>query len=135
VQGWRYQLSVFGSVVTAVVSAGAADLDDTWVAAWSEPDEAAREQMVRRVATPDVRMRDRFSLLDGISDVLPHIAGAQRNMPGIRLQRRGDVRQSQGTLLVDWVALGPDGAQRGTGSNVFDLNPDGLIDSVTGFWG
>ena len=135
VQGWRYQLSVFGSVVAAVVSAGAADLVDTWFAAWSEPDEAAREQMVRRVATPDVRMRDRFSLLDGISDVLPHIAGAQRNMPGIRLQRRGDVRQSQGTLLVDWVALGPDGAQRGTGSNVFDLNPDGLIDSVTGFLG
>jgi len=135
VQGWRYQLSVFGNVVADVVSTGAADLVDAWFKVWREPNEAAREQTLAKLATRGVRVRDRYSVLDGIADLSPHIAASQRFMPGIRLERRGEVRHCQGTLLVDWVALGPDGAQRGTGSNVFDLNPDGLIDSVTGFWG
>jgi uncharacterized protein YndB with AHSA1/START domain len=135
VQGWRYQLSVFGNVVADVVSTGAADLVDAWFKVWGEPNEAAREQTLAKLATRGVRVRDRYSVLDGIADLSPHIAASQRFMPGIRLERRGEVRHCQGTLLVDWVALGPDGAQRGTGSNVFDLNPDGLIDSVTGFWG
>lgn len=135
VQGWRYQLSVFGNVVADVVSAGATDLVDTWFASWSEPDEAAREKTLARLATPGVRVRDRYSLLDGLGDLLPHIAASQRFMPGIRLQRRGDLRQCQGTLLADWIAVGPDGASRGAGTTVFDLNADGLIESVTGFWG
>lgn len=135
VQGWRYQLSVFGNVVADLVSAGAADLVDAWFKVWAEPSEAAREQTLAKLVTRSVRVRDRYSVLDGIADLSPHIAASQRFMPGIRLERRGEVRHCQGTLLVDWVALGPDGATRGTGSNVFDLDPDGLIDSVTGFWG
>jgi uncharacterized protein YndB with AHSA1/START domain len=134
VQGWRYQLSVFGNVVGDVVSAGAADLVDAWFKVWAEPNEAAREQTLAKLATRGVRFRDRYSVLDGIADLSPHIAASQRFMPGIRLERRGEVRRCQGTLLVDWVALGSDGASRGAGTTVFDLNADGLVDSVTGFW-
>ena len=80
-------------------------------------------------------MRDRFSLLDGLDDVMAHIAASQRFMPGVTLTRVGDVRHCQGTVLADWTAAGADGQPRGRGTNVFTFAPDGRIASVTGFWG
>ena len=35
----------------------------------------------------------------------PHLAAAQRFMPGIRLVRTGVVRQCQGTAIADWKAV------------------------------
>lgn len=135
VQGWRYQLSVFGNVAADLVSANAAATVDAWFEAWAERDAAARERTLQTIASIDVRFRDRVSLLDGIADLVPHIGAAQRFMPGIRLQRDGEIRHCQGTLLADWLAAGPDGTARARGTNVFTLRPDGLIVDVVGFWG
>jgi hypothetical protein len=88
-----------------------------------------------RVAAADVRFRDRFSLVDGLGDLLPHLAAARRFMPGLRLERTGDVRHCQGTALADWRALTADGQERGRGTNVFTFDSDGRIAAVTGFWG
>jgi uncharacterized protein YndB with AHSA1/START domain len=132
VQGWRYQLSVFGNVVADELHAGASAAVDAWFAAWVEPDAAARERLLAGGVTPGVRFRDRVSLIDGLADLVPHIGAAQRFMPGIRLERDGDVRQCQGTVLADWSAVGPDGQVRLRGTNVFVLDEDGRIESVTG---
>jgi uncharacterized protein YndB with AHSA1/START domain len=134
-QGWRYQLSVFGNLVANEVLAGAADLVDSWFAAWSEPDAATRDAVLTRIAAPDVRFRDQFSLVDGLSDVRPHLAAVHRFMPGMRITRVGGVRHCQGTVLADWVATGVDGQERGRGTNVFVFSPVALVESVTGFWG
>jgi hypothetical protein len=88
-----------------------------------------------RVAASEVRFRDRFSLVDGMADLLPHLAAARRFMPGLRLRRVGDVRHCQGTVLADWIAVAADGQERGRGSNVFTFDADGRIEAVTGFWG
>ncbi len=135
VQGWRYQLSLFANVVADDTHANAGALVDGWFAAWAEPDEATRNATLSSIASPGVRMRDRFSAIEGLDDVTKHIAAAQRFMPGMRLQRNGDVRHCQGTVLAAWTAAGPDGAPRGQGTNVFTLGADGRIESVTGFWG
>ena len=134
VQGWRYQLSLFGNVVADLVNASAADTVDAWFAAWSETSEDTRRQRLSSIASPNVRFRDRFSLLDGLDDLVPHISATQRFMPGLHLRRQGDIRHCQGTLLVDWAAVAADGSERGSGTNVFALRADGLIESVTGFW-
>jgi hypothetical protein len=52
----------------------------------------------------------------------------------MHLKRRGDVRHCQGRLLVEWIATSAAGEERGSGQNVFTLDPDGLIEDVTGFW-
>jgi uncharacterized protein YndB with AHSA1/START domain len=135
VQGWRYQLSLFANVVTDEVHGDAERIVDTWFAAWAEPNDAARQRALASVATPDVRMRDRFSCIDGIDELTHHLAAAQREMPGLRLQKSGTVRHCQGTVLADWTAVGPDGQPRAQGTNVFALTPEGRIESVTGFWG
>jgi hypothetical protein len=55
-------------------------------------------------------------------------------MPGMRLERRGDIRHCQARVLADWVALGADGQERGRGTNLFVLDADSRIAEVTGFW-
>jgi uncharacterized protein YndB with AHSA1/START domain len=134
VQGWRYQLSLFANVVLDERHAGAAGAVDGWFAAWSEPDEPAREELLRKIAAPGVEFRDRFSLVAGLDDLLPHLAARHRFMPGLRLRRVGEVRHCQGTALADWVAVAADGQERGRGTNVFLLDADGRIESATGLW-
>jgi uncharacterized protein YndB with AHSA1/START domain len=134
VQGWRYQLSVFGNVVADLVHADAANRVDAWFALWSEQDQDARAATLARIASPEVRFRDRFSMIDGAADLVPHIGAAQRFMPDMHLRRQGDVRHCQGTVLADWIAAGSDGQVRSGGTNVFTLRGDGLIEAVTGFW-
>jgi hypothetical protein len=134
VQGWRYQLAVFGNVVLDEANAGAAAKVDDWFRGWAEPDAAARERLFAGLASTDVQFKDRFSHLDGLSDLLPHVTAAQRFMPGLRLQRDGEVRHCQGTVLADWTATAADGQPRGRGTNVFVVGGDGKFTSVTGFW-
>jgi uncharacterized protein YndB with AHSA1/START domain len=134
VQGWRYQLSLFANVVANEVHADPAARVDAWFAAWSERDEQAVDAALATIASPDVRVRDRFSCLAGAADVTEHIRAWQRFMPGMRLTREGDVQHCQGQVLANWIATGPDGKERGRGTNVFAFDADGRIDSVTGFW-
>ena len=133
IQGWRYQLSLFSTIVSDEVHSGAREIVDAWFEAWAERDANRREQTLARIVAPDVTFRDRFSNIDGLVDLLPHIGAAQRFMPGIRMQRSGDVRQCQGTAVADWVALTNDGHERARGLNVFVFGANGRIQAVTGF--
>ncbi len=133
VQGWRYQLSLFANVVMDHLHANPAALADAWFAAWSaEP--AIAEMQIRALAAANLTMRDRFSALEGVDDVLAHIAAARRFMPDIVMQRNGPVRHCQGMVLADWTAGSVDGQPRASGTNVFVLDGRGRIEAVTGFW-
>lgn len=127
-QGWRFQLSVFGNVVADENFANAAAIVDRWFAAWADPDAAAREAAFAELAEPSIVFRDRYSMLAGVAELLPHAAAAQRFMPGVRMQRQGDVRHCQGIVLAEWSA-GPM-----SGTSVFQFAPSGKLAAVTGFW-
>ena len=95
---------------------------------------ATREAAVGRIAAPAIRFRDRYSLVAGLEDLHAHLAAVHRFMPGMRIERVGAARHCQGVAVVDWVARGPDGAERGRGQNVFTLGGDGRIVDVVGLW-
>ena len=133
-QGWRYQLSVFANLVADQMLGDAGVHVDAWFAAWSEPDAARRKQHLDGAVSPEVRFRDRFSLVEGRADLDPHLAAVHVFMPGHRLERSGAVRQCQGTALADWRMSGPDGAEKGRGTNVFVFDADGRIADVVGIW-
>src|SRR5580692_8604273 len=46
IQGWRFQLSLFGNAVANEVYADAAGAVDVWFAAWVVADEKARQEML-----------------------------------------------------------------------------------------
>jgi uncharacterized protein YndB with AHSA1/START domain len=133
IQGWRFQLSLFANVVANEVYAGAAGAVDAWFAAWTIADERTRQESLAPIVAPGIRFHDRFSLLDGLPDLMAHIGAALRFMPGIALRRKGEVRHCQGAVLADWIAAGPDGKERMSGTSLFLFQPDGRIASVTGF--
>lgn len=133
VQGWRFQLSLFANVVANEAYADAVRTVDAWYDSWNITDTGERDESLARIATPAIQFRDRFSLLEGMADLTAHISAAQRFMPGIRLQRKGDVRHCQGTVLADWIAVAGNAQSRMTGSSVFVFRPDGRIESVTSF--
>ncbi len=133
VQGWRFQLSVFSNVVANEVYADAASTVDAWFDAWAIADAPTRDDVLAKIAATHIRFHDRFSLLEGLADLTAHIAASQRFMPGVRLQRKGDVRHCQGTVLADWVAVDSNAQPRMSGTNVFVFRADAKIDSVTGF--
>lgn len=134
VQGWRYQLALFANAIANVVNAEAPDVVDHWFAAWNEPQPERRQAAFAQVSDPDVQFRDRYGLTQGLDDLLAHVTAVHRFMPGLRLQRAGDVRHCQGRALSDWVAIGTDGTQKAAGTNAFVFGPEGRIASVTGFW-
>jgi uncharacterized protein YndB with AHSA1/START domain len=134
VQGWRYQLSLFANVVTNELHAHAADLVDRWFAAWNEKDAAARQATMSAIAEPAIQFRDRFSVIDGVDELLPQMAAMHHFMAGFRIERRHDVRQCQGHVLADWVVFTGD-REVGSGTNLFVLDAHGRMASVVGFWG
>jgi uncharacterized protein YndB with AHSA1/START domain len=133
VQGWRYQLSLFSNVVADEINAGASGAVDLWFDSWAEPDAAAREKTLARIATPELQFHDRYSNISELTELYPHIAAAQHFMPGMRMKRTGDVRHCQGTVLADFAIVGPDGLERGRGTNVFVFGATGRIETATGF--
>lgn len=134
IQGWRYQLAVFANVVASDAHTNATHTVDAWFAAWSEPSDDARESVLQQVASPTITFLDRFSHVSGMEDLRPHLAAVHKFMPGMRVARAGGLRHCQGHVLADWVATGPDGAERGRGTNLFVLTGDGRVRQVVGFW-
>ena len=89
VQGWRYQLSLFGNIVSNELHGEATAAIDEWFAAWIEVDGEKRRQRLSAIATSSVRFRDRFSLVDGINELNEQIGAVQRFMPGFAWSVRG----------------------------------------------
>jgi uncharacterized protein YndB with AHSA1/START domain len=133
VQGWRFQLSVFANVVANEVHADLAQAVDGWFNAWSVADPSARRDAFARVSSPDIGLRDRFSLIDGLDDLVAHTAAYQRFFPGIRFERKGDIRHCQGVALADWVTHGDEGTARLNGTCCFTFNTNNQIEAVINF--
>ena len=133
VQGWRFQLSLFANVVANEVHADVSQAVDGWFAAWSVSDTIARKDAFARVSSSDVGLRDRFSLIDGLDDLVAHTAAYQRFFPGIRFERQGDVRHCQGVVLADWVTHGDEGTARLKGTCCFTFNTGNQIEAVINF--
>jgi uncharacterized protein YndB with AHSA1/START domain len=133
VQGWRFQLSLFSNVVANEVYADVTATIDAWFDAWAIADEEKRAAKFREITAPEVEFHDRYSLLTGLEDLNAHAGASLKFMPGVLLQRKGDVRQCQGTALADWTVPDQQGNERMSGTNVFVFGLDGRIQSVTGF--
>jgi hypothetical protein len=134
IQGWRYQLSLFANAVANQAHAGADAIVDRWFTAWSDPDAETRRTALGQTVSGSVAMRDPFSAVDGLPDLVEHLAAVHRFMPGLTIARDGAVRHCQGMAIADWIVCDAAGHEKSRGTNVFSLTPDGRIDCVTGFW-
>jgi uncharacterized protein YndB with AHSA1/START domain len=133
-RGWRYQMSIFGDVVSRDQHAAAPALVERWLGAWSSSDTAARLTTLRDICTPDVEFRDKWGYTQGLDDLADHIDAARMHLPAA-LVADAPAEHAHGVALVRWHAM-KDGATEpaARGTTVFDLAPDGRIARATGLW-
>ncbi len=134
VQGWRYQLALLSKAVSEDRRAAVVERVDAFLRAWGEPDAKTRRELLESCAAPGIVFRDAYSATEGLEDMLANLEAIQVFMPDVTLVRAGDVRLSHGTALAGWTARRENGNPAGSGTNVFDLSPDGRIARVVGFW-
>jgi len=131
--GWRFHLSKMALYANRTdLEVGLERTLEGWFSAWSEPDGAARLEILGACCEGDIEFRDDWTVAVGIEQLNQHIAMCFQFMPGWKLEPTGDVRICRGEALVGWRSTGPDGAAP-EGFNHVSAARDGTLRRVTGF--
>jgi len=108
---------------------------DTHLAAYGEPDPARRRRLVEETWAASGELIDPpigGAGHDGIDGVF---AAVQSHFPGHTFRRTTDVDTHHGVARYGWQLVGADGTVALAGMDVADLDAEGLLVRVTGFFG
>jgi len=110
-------------------------LVDTWLSAYGDPDAARRLATIRetwnaegRLVDPPLEARGHQGISDQAATLLSHY-------PGHRFERTSAIDAHHGFLRYGWRLADPEGAGVLEGIDVVDLDVDGRILRVVGFFG
>lgn len=111
------------------------DIVNAYVAAWHEPDEAARRALldaswadIGEYCDPNVKVEGRDALV-------AHIARYESNRPGHVIAVISGVDEHHGYLRFSWSLADPDGQVIMEGIDVGEVDADGRLVRVTGSFG
>lgn len=127
-----------GGAQPAASPASLAALDSTvaaYCAAWGTADRAARDRLLERVWAPDGAYSDPAPThAEGRGALSETIDRLQRQLPGARF-RCGAAQAHHGFFRFGWVMLGADGGERLRGTDFGELDAEGRIRRIVGFFG
>jgi hypothetical protein len=108
---------------------------DTWLAAYCEPDESRRAELVAQVWAPDGELVDP-PLAGAGHETIAALAGAVLGQfPGHTFQRTSPIDAHHAYARYGWQLVAPDGQVAVAGLDVAELAPDGTLRKVVGFFG
>jgi len=110
-------------------------LVDTHLAAYAEPDAAHRLQLLRSVWSTEGRLVDPPFESRGHQGISDQAATLLSQFPGHRFERTTAVDAHHPTLRYGWRLVSPAGAAVVEGIDVADLDVDGRLSRVVGFFG
>jgi hypothetical protein len=114
---------------------GASEVVATYGAAWAEADEAKRRELLDTAWAEQGTYLDPTGRADGREALVQHIGGFQQVMAGHRIDVASGVDEHDGYLRFAWKMIGPDGAELMEGVDFGQLDADGKIKSIVGFFG
>ncbi len=140
------------SLMAAMVSLGAsaafaqprldkaaqAKVDETvaaYGAAWNEPDIAARRELLEKAWAAGGTYTDPTVHLEGREALVQHISGFLKGLPGARIVPTSHADLHHGVLRFSWRILKPDGSTLSDGMDFGELDADGRIKRIVGFFG
>ena len=102
--------------------------------AWLEPDADRRRTLLERAWTPDAVYCDPLALVTGREALVNHIGEFQASAQGARVEITGEPVLHHDSAHFPWTITGPDGGVVLTGFDVVQLDEQGRITRLTGFF-
>ena len=109
-------------------------LVDTHLAAYGDPDKAARDAAIARVWAADGAVVDPPLTGEGHAGISDLAAAVQSQFPGHTFRRTSGIDAHHDVLRYAWELVGPDGAVAVSGLDVAVV-ADGRLQRVAGFFG
>ncbi len=105
-------------------------------AAWSEPDETKRRELLERAWADDGVYTDPTAEVTGRDALVAHIGGFLDQTQGARIVITSGVDSHHGTRLrFSWQMQNADGAVLADGIDYGQLDEDGRLELIVGFFG
>lgn len=111
------------------------DTIDGYLAAYSEPDAARRAELIARHWSADGRLVDPPLTGEGHDGIAAMAEAVQQQFPGHRFRRASAVDAHHDHVRFAWELLDPDGAVALTGTDFGELDAEGRLRRVVGFFG
>jgi hypothetical protein len=108
---------------------------DTYLAAYSEPDPARRDELVARAWSDDGRLVDPPMQADGHAEIHAMAAAVQDSFPGTRFRRASVVQEHHGFARYAWELIDEQDRPVLAGMDVAEVATDGRLARVVGFFG
>lgn len=108
---------------------------DTHLAGYAEPDRARRVELLTRAWNPEGRLVDPPLDGVGVDGIAALVDSVLALYPGHHFVRTTDIDAHHGYARYDWTLVGPDGAAAVTGTDVVEVDDDGRLRAVVGFFG
>lgn len=106
-----------------------------YVRAWSTSDETERRALLQRAWTDGGVYCDPRSRVEGRAALNEHIAAFQRQRPGSRIPLASGVDAHHDVVRFRWVLLDESGQVALEGFDVGELDLDGRLKRINGFFG
>jgi hypothetical protein len=110
-------------------------LIDAHLASYADPDAARRSGVVERIWTTDGRLVDPPLAARGHTEICRQADQLLAQFPGHRFVRNSGIDSHHGVARYAWQLVSPSGAVVLDGIDIAQLDADGRLAQVTGFFG
>lgn len=107
---------------------------DNHLAAYCEPDRARRVELLESAWTPEGSLVDPPFEGAGIQGIADMTDALLAQFPGHRFERSTAIDHHHSTARYGWSLVAPDGAVAVAGVDVADVDSDGKLTRVVGFF-
>ena len=120
---------------TTTTEISATPLVDTYFEMWRATDDATRRVLLEQVFTPAGRHVDALADANGYDELASMVANVHAHYPGFAIERTTGIDRHGQQLRFGWKLDAADGTPVVAGIDVGELDPDGRLTRIAGFWG
>jgi hypothetical protein len=110
------------------------ELVDTWLGAWTEPDQTKRRDLIGQVWTADGELADPPMTAAGVDELVAVTAALQAQFPGHTFRRTTGIDTHHDFVRYGWELVGRDRSIALAGVDVAVVT-EGRLRKVVGFFG
>jgi hypothetical protein len=110
-------------------------LVDTHLEAYGEPDRTRRAKLLSSVWAPDGKLVDPPAVGEGLEGISGLADALQQQFPAHRFRRTSAIDAHNDAVRYAWELVGADGTPVLAGLDVGQINGDGKLRQITGFFG